>query len=121
MKDTGRIRMESYKGVLYCEAYMDDEYTIDDVNSLITEIQDNYNGQTDIILKKEGSYSLSFDASRLLFKQVKAFRNFVYVADTTNKIASSEFAAQSYMSNYNTKVAATKEEAFELLKEINQA
>lgn len=52
MKDNGRIRMEPYKGILYCEAYMDDEFSVTDLEHMIHEINTNYNGHSDIILKK---------------------------------------------------------------------
>jgi hypothetical protein len=116
MKDTGRIRMESYKGIMYCESYMNDEVTIADLQSMIDEINENYNGHSDVILKKAGSYSVSLDAQVMLHNKVKAFRNFVYVADTIQKENISKFSAQSFMANYNTKVASTKEEAYEILR-----
>lgn len=108
MKDNGRTRMESYNGVLYCDAYMIGEYTVADIEDMIDEIKINYNGRADIILKKSGSYSITMDAQMMLFKQVKEFRNFVYVAETENKKEISEYAAETYMASYNTKVAATK-------------
>lgn len=116
MKDDGRLLMGSYKGVLYCEAYMDNDFTVDDVMSMVDEINQNYDGCTDIILKKAGSYSVAVEAQLLLREKVKEFRNFVYVADTERKKVASEYAANSYMSKYNTKVASSKEEAFEILK-----
>lgn len=110
--------MELYKDVLYCEAYINDEYTVDDIKDMINEIEKNYNGLTDIILKKVGSYAVSLDAQMMLDKNVKAFRNFVYVADTGLKKESSLYAAKTYMEPYNTKVASTKEEAYDILKSM---
>ena len=116
MKDTGRITMESYNGVLYCEAYMNDEFSVDDVMSMTDEINKNYGGCVDVIFKKIGSYAVSIGAQLLLHKKVKEFKNFVYVADTERKIEASEYAASSYMSEYNTKIASSTEEAIEILR-----
>lgn len=107
--------MESYKGVLYCEAYMNDEFSVEDLESMINEIRKNYNSNSDVILKKVGTYSVSPDVQLKLSKKIKEFRNFVYLVDNGVKKASAEYAAASYMSPYNTRVASTKEEAFAML------
>ena len=113
--DTGRIRMENYNGILYCEEYMNDEFTLSDLESMRQEIRKNYAPSTDVILKKDSSYSVSVDAQTTLWKGVDEFRNFVYVADDPRKWDSSLFAADSYMKSYNTRVARTKEEAYRML------
>jgi hypothetical protein len=115
--DTGRIKMENYKGVLYCDAYMNDEFTVSDLESIRAEIRKNYPPSTDVILKKSGSYSVSAKAQAVLWKGVDEFRNFVYVADETIKKESAEYAATNYMKPYNTRVARTKEEAYAMLSE----
>lgn len=107
--------MDSYKGILYCESYLNDEVTIADLQAMIDEINENYNGCSDVILKKTGSYTVSLDAQVMLHNNVKAFKNFVYVADTIEKENISKFSAKSFMEQYNTKVASTKEEAYEIL------
>lgn len=119
MKDNGRIKMESYHGILYCEAYMDGEFTVEDVDSVTNEITEHYNGYSDVIFNKVGSYSINAEAQIKLELKVKEFRNFIYVADTAIKKHSSEFAAKSYMEPYNTKVASTKEEAYKILKSLS--
>lgn len=108
--------MESYHGILYCEAYMNDDFTVDDVMSMVDEIKQSYGGCADIILKKAGSYSVSMEAQFLLMKKIKEFRNFVYIANTERKIEASTYAANSYMQKYNAKVARSKEEAFGMLR-----
>ena len=115
--DTGRIKMENYKGVLYCDAYMNDEFTLNDLESMRAEIRENYSSCTDVILKKSGSYSVSAEAQTVLWNGVKEFRNFVYVADEKIKKESAEFAAASYMQPYNTRVANTIEEAYSILND----
>jgi hypothetical protein len=114
---TGRIKMENFKGVLYCEAYMDDEFTIRDLESMREEIRKHYSSCTDVILKKVGSYSVSTETQVALWKGIKEFRNFVYVADELVKIESAQYAAENYMKPYNTRVARTKEEAYAMLHE----
>jgi len=116
--DTGRIRMENYNGILYCEAYMDDEFTLEDLESMREEIRKNYAPSTNVILKKVGSYSVSVDAQMTLWKGIKEFQNFVYVADDVRKWESAEYAASNYMKAYNTRVAHTKEEAYALLQNL---
>ena len=113
--DNGRIRMENYKGILYCEAYMDDEFTVEDVQFMADEIRKNYGGRTDIILKKVGAYSVSTEAQIRLTTGIEEFRNFVYVADSQIKKDSAKYAASSYMSTYNAKVCDSKEEAYAIL------
>ena len=115
--DTGRIKMENYKGILYCEAYMNDEFTVRDLESMRAEIRKNYSPSTHVILKKTGSYSVSAEAQMALSKGVEEFRNFVYVADERIKRESAEYAAENYMNPYNTRVASTKEEAYAMLHE----
>jgi flagellar biosynthesis GTPase FlhF len=95
---------------------MNDEYTVDDVQDIIDEIIKEYNGHSDIILKKTGSYSVNIEAQLILSNNIKEFGNFVYVADTKRKKQTSEFAVQTYMKSYNAQIAATKEEAYEILK-----
>lgn len=114
--ENSRIKMESYNGILFCDAVMNDEFTSEDVKSIVHEIKTNYNGHSDIILKKSGSYAVSIDAQIMLMSKVDAFRNFVYVAETSIKKESAKYAAVSYMAKYNTKVATSKEEAYAILK-----
>ena len=118
MIDNGRLRMKSYQGILYCEAYMDDEFSLDDLASMINEIRKNYNSYSDVILKKVGTYSVALDAQLKLSRKVKEFRNFVYLVNSDVKKASAEYAAASYMNPYNTRVATTIEDAFTMLSEI---
>ena len=113
--------MENYNGVLYCDAYMEDEFSIDDLESMRKEIRMNYSSRSDVILKKVGAYSVSPEAQTTLWKGVEEFRNFVYVADNVIKKNSAEYAANHYMKLYNTRVAATKEEAYEMLSEKFQS
>ena len=115
--DTGRIKMENFNGILYCDAYMNDEFTLNDLESMREEIRNNYSPPTDVILKKTGTYSVSAQAQVALWKGVSEFRNFVYVADEPVKKESAEYAAENYMSPYNTRVATTKEEAYAMLQE----
>lgn len=115
--DNGRIRMENYNGVLYCDAYMDDEFSIADLESMRAEIRTNYAPSADVILKKSGSYSVSAKAQAVLSRGIDEFRNFVYVVDWNIKRESAVYAAESYMKPYNARVAATKEEAYALLIE----
>jgi hypothetical protein len=116
--DNGRIRMEEYRGVLYCDAYMEDEFTNDDVQTIIDEIIRSFGGKADIILKKTGRYSVSSEAQIRLTWGVKEFRNFVYVVDTQIKKNSAGYAASTYMAGYNTKVCESREEAYSLLTQL---
>ncbi len=113
--DNGRLKIESYKGIVYCEAYLDIEYTADDVQSIIDEAKNFFSLPVDVILKKAGSYSLSTEAQVMLMKHVDEFRHFVYVVDDKIKKGSAEYAITTYMKSYNTRIATTKEEAYEML------
>ena len=115
--DTGRIKMENYHGVLYCDAYMDDEFTLGDLEAMRAEIRKNFSPSSDVILKKSGSYSVSSEAQTVLWKGISEFRNFIYVADSRIKQHSAEYAASTYMQPYNTRVAETKEAALAMLRE----
>lgn len=114
--DNSRLKIEKYKAILYCEAYLDTEYTIYDVKTLINEVHQNFIPPIDVVLTKVGSYSLTSDAQNMLMQDVKVFRNFIYVVDDAIKRASAEFAALSYMEPYNARIASSKEEAFTMLK-----
>jgi hypothetical protein len=118
MTDTGRIRMEPYQGVLYCEAYMEDEFSVTDLDAMRAEIRKDYNDYADVILKKAGNYSVALDAQRILSRNIDEFRHFVYIVDSDVKRASAEFAAGSYMESYKTQIATTLEEALTLLKAL---
>lgn len=118
MTDNGRIRMESYEGVLYCEAYMDDEFSVADLEAMRAEIREHFQGCSDVILKKAGAYSVALAAQRILLRNIDEFRHFVYVVDNKIKRASAEFAAGSYMASYKTQIAKTKQEAVALLKAL---
>jgi len=115
--DNGRIRMEEYRGVLYCEAYMEDEFTVDDIQSMRDIIDRYFDGFVDIILKKVGNYSVSAEAQIRLSRGIREFRNFVYIADTKIKRDSALYATKTYMTNYNAKVSESKEEAYSMLLE----
>lgn len=119
--DTGRIRMEDYRGVLYCEAYMNDEFNLDDLAAMRAEIHKNYSSHSDVILTKAGTYSVSVQAQTTLWKGIPEFRNFVYVVDNDWKRESAEYAAMTYMRPYNARVASSREEAYEILQEKQQA
>jgi hypothetical protein len=116
--DTGRIRMTNYNGVLYCEAYMHDEFLLSDLESMRAMIRANFSPAADVILKKCASYSVPIDTQLVLQRGIAEFRNFVYVADDETKRASAEYAATSYMRRYNTRVAGTREEAYAMLQGI---
>ena len=113
--DSGRLKFENYKGVLYCEAYLDTEYTADDIKVVIDEIRENFTPPIDVIVKKVGSYSLDSDAQNMLIQNIKEIRNFIYVVDSITKNSSAEFAALTYMEPYNTRIASSKEEAYMML------
>lgn len=113
--DSGRIRLEAYRGLLYCEAYMDDEFTITELELMTEAIQQHFDGFSDVILKKVGNYSVSADLQIRLSRGVREIRNFVYVADSRVKKESALFASSTYMSHYNAKVADSREEAYSML------
>jgi len=116
--DNGRLRIENYKGVVYCEWYLDDtEYTEEDVKSMIEEIHNNFSPPVDIILKKSGSYSFSSGGQLMAKNNIKEFRNFIYIVDNMTKRTSAEYAVSTYMKKYNTRIASSKEEAYMMLKD----
>lgn len=116
--DTGRLRMDKYRGVLYCQAYLDTEYTADDIQAMIDFIHSFFSPPADVILEKIGSYSLSSEAQIMLWNGVDEFRNFVYVVDNDIKRNIAQHAITTYMRRYNTQIVRTKEDAYTLLKEL---
>lgn len=114
--DTGRIKMENYRGILYCEAYMGDEFSLGDLESMREMIRKELPPSADVILKKAASYSVSAEAQKELTRGVEEFRNFVYVVDDNRKKESAEYAAVSYMALYNTRVANSRDEAYAMLR-----
>lgn len=114
--DNGRLRIENYNGVVYCEWYLDTEYTVEDVKSMIDEIHENFTPPVDIILKKAASYSFCLEGQLFLKNKVEEFRNFIYVVDNMTKHASAEYATSTYMKQYNARIATSKEEAYMMLK-----
>ena len=110
-----RIIFQSYKDALFCDAHIEDEFSLADLQAMIDEIHKHYTPPVDIIFRKSGSYSVSTAAQKRLMLKVDEFRNFVYVVDNSQKRASAEYAAVSYMKHYNTEVAESVEEAYEIL------
>lgn len=115
--DNGRLKIVNYKGVVYCEAYLNEEYTAADIQDIAAEIRKNFTPPVNVILRKAGSYSLANDGQQLLLKGIKEINQFVYVVDNNIKRVSAEFAASTYMKPYNTRVANSKEEAYKMLLE----
>lgn len=113
--DTGRIKMENYHGVLFCDVYLNDEFSLNDLSSIREEIRRNYAPCTDLICMSTGSYSISIEVQKAALDGISEFRNVVYVAKDVIKTGSAEYAAATFMKPYNARVATTKEEAHELL------
>jgi hypothetical protein len=113
----GRITFENYKGILYCNASLNDEFTLSDLESMRREIREHYSAHTDIIYKRSGRYSIALDAQTILWEGIPEFRNFIYVIDDKSKENAVRYAVETYMRKYNTRVASTKEEAYAMLTE----
>ena len=118
MSNTDRLKIEPYKDVLYCEARMDDEFTVADLNLLREEIRAHYQGCIDIIMNKVGEYSVSVETQRILRQGIAEFRHFAYVVESKVKRASAEFAASTYMAPYRPQITGSKEHAYVLLHAI---
>lgn len=118
--DNGRLKIENYKGVAYCEPYLDTEYGEDDLQSILDELNRSFVQPVDMILKKGASYSLSAKAQARLELGVSEIRNFVYLVDNRQKYAVAEYSASTYMKSYNTRIAQSLEEAFDMLKAMKK-
>jgi hypothetical protein len=116
--ETERVKMEDYRGVLYIETRMNDEFTLDDLNIIRDEIRKKYSYPIDVICKKAGSYSVALSAQTEARKGIEEIRNFVYVVDDIKKKQSARYATLSYMARYNAQVAKSKEKAFDILRKI---
>lgn len=114
--DTGRIKLENYNGVLYCDVYMDDEFSMGDLQAIQDEIRKNFSSSTNVICKESGCFSVAADVQKLLWKGIEEFLNVVYVVDNESKRSAARYAAETYMVKYNTQVAGTKEAAYAILK-----
>ena len=113
------MKMEDYRGVLYIETRMNDEFTLNDLNVMRDEIRKKYSHPVDVICKRAGSYSVALSAQTEARKGIEEFRNFVYVVDDMVKKQSARYATLSYMAQYNAQVAKSKEKAFEILRKIS--
>lgn len=110
-----RIKFNNYNGILYCDATLNDEFTLSDLESIRQEIRQNYSSYTDVIYKRSGTYSVATDAQLMLWEGIPEFRNFIYVIDDKSKENHVRYAVEIYMRKYNARVASTKEEAYEML------
>ncbi len=115
--DSERIKLENYNGVLYCDACMDDEFSVRDLETIRDEIRKNFSSSTDVICKESGCFSVSGDVQKILWGGIDEFQNVVYVADNESKRSGAQFAAETYMRKYNTRVASSKEAAYAMLNE----
>lgn len=115
MIDTGRIRMKVVNEILYCEAYMEDEFSLRDAHVILEEARNSFDHPADMILKKVSTYSVAVDVQLMMSRKIVELRNFIYVVDNEMKRASAEFAAESYMQPYNTCIVDSVNEAYEML------
>ncbi|MBD3610697.1 MAG: hypothetical protein HUJ30_09130 [Gammaproteobacteria bacterium] len=115
MKDNGRIRMTAFNNILYCEAYMEGEFTLDDASSILDEARANYELPVDVILYKASTYSVTVEVQLMMSNKLDELRNFVYIVDNETKKASAEFAADTYMKPYNARIASSLDEAYAML------
>ena len=115
--NTERIKLENYNGVLYCDVCMNDEFSMNDLETIRDEIRNNFSSSADIICKRSGSYSVAIDVQTLLFKGINEFLNVVYVVDNDFKRRAAVYASETYMRKYNTRIAGTKEAAYTMLTE----
>ena len=113
--DTERIKLENYNGVLYCDACMDDEFSMGDLEAIRDEIRKNFSSSTNVICKESGCFSVAADVQKTLWKGIDEFLNVVYVVDNESKRNNARYAAETYMAKYNTRVAGTKEAAYSML------
>ena len=115
--NTERIKLENYNGVLYCDVCMNDEFSMNDLETIRDEIRNNFSSSADIICKRSGSYSVAIDVQKLLFKGINEFLNVVYVVDNDFKRRAAVYASETYMRKYNARVAGTKKAAYAMLTE----
>ena len=113
--DAGRINFENYNGVLYCDAMMNDEFSVSDLEAIRHEIQNNYSSAANVIYKRSGTYSVTSDAQMILWKGIADFMNFIYVIDHESMRNTTRYAVETYMHKYNARIANTKEEAYAML------
>ena len=114
--DNGRIKMVDYHGILQCDVYMDDEFSLNDLSAIREEIRKNYSPSADIICVNSGSYSISLEVQKAAMAGIDEFRNIVYVVDGKTKRDSAEYAASTFMRPYNARVASSVKEAHDILK-----
>jgi hypothetical protein len=115
MTDTGRLKFENYNGLLYVDAYLNGEFSMNDLEDILKEIRRNYSPATDVICKRSGSYSVAAKVQTTVRNGVKELRNLVYVVEDEKKKKFAEFASTTYMKPYNAQIANSIEEAFSLL------
>lgn len=116
MTDTGRLKFENYNGLLYIDAYLNGEFTLNDLEDILKEIRKNYSPTTDIILKRTGSYSVAAKVQTTVRNGIKEVRNLVYVVEDEKKKKFAEFASNTYTSPYNACIANSIEEAYSILR-----
>ena len=112
-----RIKFENYNGVLFFDICLDDEFSLYDLETIRSEIRKNYSSSTNIICRESGCFYMAADVQKILWKGIDEFKNVVYIANSESKRNSARYAAETYMSKYNTDVAGTKEAAYTLLSE----
>lgn len=115
--DSERIKLENYNGVLYCDACMDDEFSLEDLEVIRNEIRKNFSSSTNLIYKESGSFSVAGDVQKILWKGIDEFLNVVFVAENEPKRASARYAAETFMRKYNARIAMSKEAAHAMLNE----
>ncbi len=113
--DNGRLKINDHDGIVFCDAYLDDEWTVEDVHALVDEIRNSFSPPVDVILRRTGSYSIASEAQALLATNLPEFKRIIYVVDTPTKRASVAFAIKSYMKSYDVEIADSLEEAVGIL------
>jgi len=115
MSDTGRLKFKDYNGLLYVDAYLNGEFTINDLEDILSEIRRNFSPPTDVILKRTGVYSVAAEVQTTVRQGVKEVKNLIYVVEDEKKRKFAEFDSTTYMKPYNTCVASSLEDAYAML------
>lgn len=115
MSDTGRLKFNNYNGLLYVDAYLNGEFTINDLEDILREIRKNYSPPTDVIFEKSGSYSVASEVQTTMHKGIQELGNLVYVVLDEKKKKFAEFASSTFMSPYKPQIASSVEHAYTML------
>jgi len=120
IKDSGKIRIQVRDGIPIIDVYHDGELMLEDISwikrTLVDELSLTPQPPIDIIVDRNGSYSLSADAYINMQQMMREANHVAYVIHAPSQNAVVDLAANSYLADKPVEKFSSLEEAIGWIK-----